>query len=96
MTAGGKREGAGRKKGSEVLKIGLAASKIISEGILPLDFMLQILRDTTVDWDKRLDAAKSAAPYIHPRLATTVLKNAENETFKASLEVVFKSADAKS
>ncbi|WP_332823273.1 hypothetical protein [Stutzerimonas kunmingensis] len=31
--------------------------------------MLQIMRDEAADEAKRLDAAKAAAPYVHPRLA---------------------------
>ena len=36
---------------------------------LPLDFMLRLMRDPDVDQAVRLDCAKSAAPYLHARLA---------------------------
>jgi len=32
--------------------------------------MLKIMRDEGADEARRLDAAKSAAPYVHPRLST--------------------------
>jgi hypothetical protein len=36
---------------------------------MPVDFMLNTVRNETLDLPTRLDAAKSVAPYIHPRLA---------------------------
>jgi hypothetical protein len=40
-----------------------------SQGVTPLAFMLATLRDEEKDHATRMDAAKSAAPYVHPRLA---------------------------
>jgi hypothetical protein len=36
--------------------------------LTPLDHMLAIMRDPKMDMALRFDAAKAAAPYIHPRL----------------------------
>ena len=81
MARGGKREGAGRKAGSASAKTREIADKAASEGITPLEYMLQIMRtDLAEDEDAtlaqkvasitlRFEAAKAAAPYIHPRLA---------------------------
>lgn len=30
--------------------------------------MLKLMRDSALDRDTRLDAAKAAAPYVHPKL----------------------------
>lgn len=38
-------------------------------GIMPLEFMLQIMRDPEADRAERLDMAKAAAPYVHAKLA---------------------------
>lgn len=69
---GGRRSGAGRKKGS-VSKLTEVRQDMIArataKGITPLEFMLEVLRDPTQDFAARFDAAKSAAPYVHPRLA---------------------------
>lgn len=47
------------------------ARKAAAEGgIMPLEFMLNILRDETVPRDERMDAAKAAAPYVHAKLAS--------------------------
>lgn len=38
-------------------------------GITPLEYMLGVLRDPTAPVERRDDMAKSAAPYLHPRLS---------------------------
>lgn len=69
MARGGARLGAGRKVGAASLKTRQIADKASSEGITPLEFMLEVMRDAKADRAERLDMAKAAAPYIHPRLA---------------------------
>lgn len=76
---GGARKGAGRKAGSATTKTREIADKAASEGLTPLEYMLEIMRDDSVETDDgrvmhdhramRFEAAKAAAPYIHPRLA---------------------------
>lgn len=70
MTHGGKRPGAGRKKGSLSTKTQEIVAAAAAEGITPLEFMLSVLRDQTKTFDDRFKAAIQAAPYIHPRLAS--------------------------
>lgn len=76
---GGKRPGAGRKPGSATAKTREIADKAAEEGITPLEYMLQIMRRDSDHADEkiqlareamRFEAAKAAAPYIHPRLAS--------------------------
>jgi hypothetical protein len=38
-------------------------------GETPLDFMLQVMRDVEQPLVIRMDAAKSAAPFVHPKRA---------------------------
>jgi hypothetical protein len=38
-----------------------------------LDYMLSVLRNSNFTLDTRLEAAKCAAPYVHPKLATMEL-----------------------
>lgn len=75
MPRGGKREGAGRRAGSASEKTRDIANRAASEGITPLEFMLQVMRDESAERAERLDMAKAAAPYIHPKL-TSVEMNA--------------------
>lgn len=70
MSHGGKRAGAGRKKGSLSTRTQEIAAAAASGGITPLEFMLSVLRDDKKTFDERFKAAIQAAPYIHPRLAS--------------------------
>jgi hypothetical protein len=70
---GGKREGAGRKRGSVSRIDADARQKALAGGIMPLDYLLSIMRDENEDKRERLDAAKAAAPYCHARLSSTEL-----------------------
>lgn len=70
MARGGKRPGAGRPKGAANKKTREIAERAIQEGITPLEYMLRLLRDESADPQMRFEAAKAAAPYIHPRLSS--------------------------
>lgn len=73
---GGRREGAGRKKGLGNVKAKLSIEdikKARTEGEMPHEFLLRVSRggvvdDVTIPMDVRIDAAKAAAPYFAPRL----------------------------
>lgn len=74
---GGARVGAGRKAGSATKKTREIADRALAEGISPLEFMLAVMRNDSTHDDPRVqvqreamrfEAAKAAAPYIHPRL----------------------------
>lgn len=69
MAAGGKREGAGRKPGSRNKATTELRDAVVASGITPLEYMLTVMRDKAADESKRLEAAKSAAPYVHARLS---------------------------
>jgi hypothetical protein len=57
-------------------------ARIAAGGITPLDYMLQVMRDESVEPAKRLDAAKAAAPYVHPRLASLAVGNQDDKPFE--------------
>lgn len=74
MTRGGKRPGAGRKKGS-VTKATVYRQEMLArataEGVTPLEVMLTAMRRA---WDagevkEAVSHAEKAAPYVHNRLA---------------------------
>lgn len=65
---GGKRAGAGRPKGALGRKTRKIAEKAAETGVTPLEFMLEIMRDEQQDIKLRAEMAKSAAPFMHPRL----------------------------
>jgi hypothetical protein len=68
----GKKPGApktgGRRKGSKNKRTKLLDEKA-AEGILPLDFALQIMRDPKEDKTLRVECMKAAFPYLHARRA---------------------------
>jgi hypothetical protein len=70
MPKGCKREGAGRPKGAQNKATAEREAKIAASGLTPLDYMLALLRDESRDEAQRFEAAKAAAPYVHPRLST--------------------------
>jgi hypothetical protein len=67
---GGKRAGAGRKKGIPNRASAAREAAIAASGLTPLEYMLTTMRDETKPIALRLDMAKAAAPYVHPRLAS--------------------------
>lgn len=76
---GGRRANAGRKAGSATKRTREIADKAAASGMTPLEFMLGIMLDAPPEsleskellaWSAmQFEAAKAAAPYVHPRLA---------------------------
>lgn len=74
----GERRG-GRKKGAKNKASVERQKKVAESGLTPLDYMLSVLRGqhpegsepaVILAWEAmRFEAAKAAAPYVHPRLA---------------------------
>jgi hypothetical protein len=79
MTHGGRRENAGRKPGTANTRTREIADRASAKGTTPLEYLLELLRKpypedadgaVLATYDAmRLEAAKAAAPYMHPRLA---------------------------
>ena len=90
MSRGGKREGAGRKPGSINRFSKQTLDRVTRAGILPVDYLLSVMRDDAFSTAERLDAAKAAAPYLHHKLTTQSLSVAaagiSHEEWLASLQ----------
>ena len=65
----GERRG-GRQKGTKNKASIERAQEIAETGETPLDYMIRVMRDRTVDHDRRDKMAASAAPYVHSKLAS--------------------------
>jgi hypothetical protein len=63
MKTGGRRPGSPNKATRE------REAAIAASGLTPLEYMIRLMRDESLDTGTRLDAAKSAAPYVHAKLA---------------------------
>ena len=75
-SAPGERRG-GRQKGTPNKRT--AVRKQVEEltkqyGVMPLEFLIEVMKDKNLPLAYRIDAAKSAAPYTAPKLATIVHK----------------------
>lgn len=67
---GGKRANAGRKTGALGKRTRELQAAVAVSGETPLAFMLRVMRDPKKPWAARMDMAKSAAPYVHAKLAS--------------------------
>lgn len=66
---GGKRTGAGRKKGEPNKRTVEAQAATAESGITPLEYLLDVMRNSA-DERTRMSAAQAAAPYVHAKLAS--------------------------
>jgi len=62
------RKTGGRTKGTPNKATAAKAAAVAMSGLTPLDYLLGVVRDEGADIALRVDAAKAAAPYIHPKL----------------------------
>jgi hypothetical protein len=62
------RKTGGRVAGSKNKITAAREAELAASGLMPLSFMLSILRDETETADRRQWAAERAAPFCHPRL----------------------------
>ena len=69
MARGGARPNAGRKPGTLNRFNRELLERANEGGQLPLDYMLGVMRDESLDTQLRIDAAKAAAPYVHQKLS---------------------------
>jgi hypothetical protein len=62
------RKTGGRQKGARNRATEEARAAAAATGVLPLDYMLSVMRDPAADHKRRDAMATGAAPYLHPRL----------------------------
>jgi hypothetical protein len=70
------RKTGGRQKGSRNRATEEARAAAKATGILPLDYMLTVMRDPVVDHKRRDAMAMAAAPNLHPKLSSVDAKAA--------------------
>lgn len=74
MPRGGRRPGAGRPKGSAVVRTSRIAGRLSEDGLeTPLEYLLGVMRDNQQPQAIRIDAAKATLPFLHPRQASVQL-----------------------
>jgi|GEM_PF-1546051 len=72
----------GRPKGSPNKATAAKAAEVEASGLTPLDYLLSVMRNANGDEARRVDAAKAAAPYVHPRLSNVDLGNKDDKPFE--------------
>jgi phage terminase small subunit len=75
---GGARPGAGRKPQPKEEKLTIASNGTQT----PLEFLLSVMNDNEVEDKLRLDAAKTAAQYCHPKKGEGGIKEEKQELAK--------------
>lgn len=83
------RKTGGRSKGTPNAKTAEKVAEIEASGLTPLEYMLAVMRDTSQDDARRLDAAKSAAPYVHARLSSTELKGDKDNPLGITFTTIY-------
>jgi hypothetical protein len=97
---GGKRSGAGRRKGIPNKATVERQAVIAASGETPLDYMIRVMRDETAPVERRDEMAKAAAPYVHPRLAAiehaaTIASKPPDQMTDEELMVIIREGQAK-
>ena len=64
------RPNSGRKAGSTNKKTKEVIKAVEESGLTPLEYMLSVMRDAGEEPKARLNAAVSAAPYVHAKRAS--------------------------
>jgi hypothetical protein len=62
------RKSGGRQKGARNRATEEARAAAAATGVLPLDYMLSVMRDPAAEHKRRDAMAMAAAPYLHSRL----------------------------
>jgi hypothetical protein len=71
---GGRKRGTPNKRTS-VLAAQAEAADAVASGEEPIDYMLRVINDPTVEHSRRDAMAKAAAPYRHPQLQAVAHKH---------------------
>ena len=64
VKSGGRQKGTGNKATAKL------AAEVAKSGKTPMQFLLDRMRNTKADMAERIECAKAAAPYVHPKLAS--------------------------
>jgi hypothetical protein len=77
-----------KKPFSALAQIRARASRVLTktqnDGILPLDYMLSVIRDPNASQSRRDKMAIRAAPYCHPRLTEAQAKGKKDQQAEAA------------
>ena len=72
MAGKGAAKTGGRKKGTPNKASAKREAAVAKSGKTPLQFLLNVMRDKKAPKAERIECAKAAAMYVHPKPATTM------------------------
>lgn len=75
MAWGGVRKGAGRRRHTPNKRKSFIAAEALKQGISPLEFVLQVMRNEDNPLPLRCEMASIALPYCHARIGPRELPN---------------------
>ena len=79
---GGRTKGTPNKRSAEMI----AAAK--KKGVTPLEYLLDIMHDTTKEDFIRFEAAKAAAPFLHAKLTSVHSTEGKTKSFEEWLSEI--------
>src|SRR6266852_6723663 len=82
------RKTGGRKRGTPNKRT-IAQKEIVASGLSPLEFLCAVYRDSNQSMNRRIEAARSAAPYLHSKLTATVYTPPPQQLERQTIELVF-------
>jgi hypothetical protein len=88
MPRGGRRPGAGRPPGAVTQKTRETANAIAASGATPLNYMLAVIADPSAAQRRKDEMAKSAAPFVHPRLNALATLDASAPVGRLEVNIV--------
>ena len=84
---GGKREGAGRPLGAKTKKNWKSMEEMAAKyQHSPLDYLLAVLNNPISSPERKMYAAEKAAPYIHPRLASSTSRIGSDDPIEIKVQ----------
>src|SRR5215469_10847454 len=85
------RKTGGRQKGARNRATAEARAAAEATGVLPLDYMLSVMRDANAESKRRDAMAMAAAPYLHPKVSPVEAAKPEqlSPAEKHGIRVVF-------
>ena len=90
------RKTGGRQKGARNRATEEARAAAAATGVLPLDYMLSVMRDPAADLKRRDAMATAAAPYLHSKLSPIEPPTDVPKSETSKLVVKIRHADEKS
>ena len=79
------RKTGGRRPGTPNRVTAAKRDQILASGMSPLDYLVSVFRDEDQPVNVRLDAARSAANFVHPRISMLGIGRLEDRSLQVRI-----------